>query len=126
MSTDIQQVEAYLAAQAPEKRAALEQIRSWVRDACPEASEKISYGMPTFIYRGTYLMSYAAFKAHYGLYPGGATLDALGEQWARYRRAKGTIRLTLDEPLPEALVREIVRIRVAMIEAKVKHADAPD
>jgi uncharacterized protein YdhG (YjbR/CyaY superfamily) len=106
-------VEDYLAALPEEPRAALEKLRKTIRAAAPQATEKISYAMPAFEQNGRFLVSYAAFKNHCSLYPAStAVMETLGDELEPYFSGKGTLRFRADEPIPAALVRKIVRVRL--------------
>jgi len=106
-------VEEYLAALPDTARAALEKLRKTIKTAAPEASEAISYHMPAFKDHGRILVYYAAFKDHYSLFPASvAVIEALGDEVKPYATGKGTLRFALDEPLPSALVKKIVRARL--------------
>ena len=106
-------VEDYLAALPAEQRAALEKLRKTIRSAAPEATETISYQMPTFKDRGRVLVHYAAFKDHCSLFPASiGVMEALGEELKPYFSGKGTLRFTADKPLPAALVKKIVKARL--------------
>jgi uncharacterized protein YdhG (YjbR/CyaY superfamily) len=111
-------VEEYLASVPDDKRVALERLRKTIRSAAPMATEKISYGMPAFHHRGN-LVYYGAFKDHCSLFPGSKKVlaDHAGEL-AGFETTKGTIHFTVDEPLPAALVKKIVKERIAENEAK--------
>ncbi len=107
-------VEAYLAALPDEPRAALEELRQTIRAAAPEATETISYQMPTFKSHGQFLVSYAAFKNHLSLFPASeAVVEALGAEVQPYLAGKGTIRFPADGPIPAALVTKMVHVRFA-------------
>jgi uncharacterized protein YdhG (YjbR/CyaY superfamily) len=107
-------VDAYIAALPPERRAALQDLRRTIDAAAPQATETIAYQMPALRLGGRVLVSYAAFKAHYSLFPASdAVIAAGGEELAPYLAGKGTIRFPADEPLPLALVKKIVEVRVA-------------
>ena len=107
-------VEEYLAALPDDRRAALEEMRRTVNAAAPEATETIAYSMPALrSHGGQFLVSYAAYKKHYSLFPAsGAVVAALGKDLTPYLAGKGTIQFPANEPLPLALVRRIVEIRV--------------
>jgi uncharacterized protein YdhG (YjbR/CyaY superfamily) len=106
-------VEEYLAALPDLPRAALEKLRATIRAAAPEATETISYQMPAFKDRGRFLVSYAAFKNHCSFFPAStAVVESLGDELKPYLAGKGTIRFTVDDPLPSALVKKIVRARI--------------
>jgi uncharacterized protein YdhG (YjbR/CyaY superfamily) len=112
-------VEAYLASVPPEQRAALEALRAAIRAAAPDATEGISYSMAAFKWDGKGLVCYAAFKDHYSLFPMSKQViaDRLDELGAR-ATGKGTIRFAYDERLPVALVKRIVKARLAEVEAR--------
>ncbi len=108
-------VDEYLAGLPDDRRTALEAMRRTVNAAAPEATETIAYSMPALrSHGGQFLVSYAAYKRHYSLFPAsGAVVEALGDELAPYFAGKGTIRFPADEPLPLALVSQIVTIRLA-------------
>ena len=107
-------VEDYLAALPDERRAVVEELRQTIRAAAPEATETIAYLMPAFRSHGQFLVSYAAFKNHYSLFPAsGAVIEAVGEELTPYLAGKGTIRFRADKPLPVATVTKIVKVRLA-------------
>jgi uncharacterized protein YdhG (YjbR/CyaY superfamily) len=112
-------VEEYLARLPEPARTTLSKVRAAIRaSAGPEATEVISYGMPGFRYKGM-LVWYAAFKEHCSFFPGNSSLiEEFGEDLAGYSTSKGTIRFPLDKPLPAALIRKIVRMRMAENERK--------
>jgi uncharacterized protein YdhG (YjbR/CyaY superfamily) len=108
-------VEAYLAGLTDERRKAMDRLREAIRAAAPEATESIAYAMPAFrSHGGQFLVSYAAYRAHYSLFPASEGVVAgLGEELAPYLSGKGTIRFPADRPIPVGLVGDIVRIRFA-------------
>jgi uncharacterized protein YdhG (YjbR/CyaY superfamily) len=112
-------VEAYLAKVAEPARGTLEKIRGAIRAAAPkDAEECISYGMPAFRYKGA-LVGYAAFKQHCSFFPMSASmLEDFADDVKSYRTAKGTLQFAQDKPLPAALVKKMVKARVAQNEAK--------
>jgi len=119
-------VDAYIAARPPAARAALETVRAAIGRALPaEAEEVISYKIPAYRVAGRIGLWFAAWAEHYSLYPIGAKAEAaLGEDLSGYGRSKGTIRFPLGEPVPEALIERIARLKAEeMIEAaRVKAA----
>jgi uncharacterized protein YdhG (YjbR/CyaY superfamily) len=108
-------VDEYLAILPEDRRAVMEELRRTIRAAAPEATETIAYQMPAFrSHGGLFLVSYAAYKVHYSLFPAnGAVTEALGENLAPYLSGKGTIRFRADRPIPLALVTKIVTVRLA-------------
>lgn len=106
-------VEEYLAALPDGRRAAMEAMRRTIRGAAPDAIELISYQMPAFRTHGRFLVSYAAFKHHYSLFPASEPVVAeLGSDIEPYLSGRGTIRFPASEAIPLELVARIVAIRV--------------
>jgi uncharacterized protein YdhG (YjbR/CyaY superfamily) len=115
------EVEAYLARVPEPARGTLEKMRTMIRTAAPkDATEAISYGIPSFQYKGA-LVWYAAFKKHCSFFPMDLSLlDEFGEELKKYKTSKGTIQFPVDEPLPKALVTRIVKSRVTANEVKAR------
>jgi len=105
-------VDEYLAPLPDDKRAALERLRKIIRSAAPEAEECISYGVPSYKFNG-YLVGFAAAAKHCSFYPGGRPVEYLKADLKAYDISKGTIRFQPDKPLPVALVKKLVKIRLA-------------
>ncbi|HEY1418662.1 MAG TPA: DUF1801 domain-containing protein [Myxococcaceae bacterium] len=104
----------YLARVGDEQRAALERLRRTIRAAAPGAEEIISYGIPTFGFDGRGLVGFGASSGHCSLYPlNGTTVAELADDLEGFDTSKGTIRFRPDRPLPTALVRKLVRARIA-------------
>lgn len=104
-------VDEYLA-QVPSEdaRASLATLRAIIRDEIPEAEEVISYGIPTYKCNG-FVASFGAFKNHCSFFPGHTVAD-FAQALKGYTVSKGTIQFPHDKPLPESLVRSILRARV--------------
>lgn len=98
----------------PEQRTALGELRATVNAAAPDATESIAYQMPALRSDGgQFLVSYAAFKNHYSLFPASdRVVTTLGAELTPYLAGKGTIRFPASRPIPLDLVRRIVEIRV--------------
>ncbi len=112
-------VESYLAACPEPHRTTLEKMRATIRSAVPrEATEAISYGMPSFRYKGG-LVAYGAFKEHCSFFPmSGRLVEEFADELKAYKTSKGTIQFPADKPLPAALVKKMVKARIAQNEAK--------
>jgi uncharacterized protein YdhG (YjbR/CyaY superfamily) len=111
-------VDEYLASVPEPARGTLEKIRAAIRAAAPSgATETISYGIPAFQYNGI-LVWFAAFAKHCSLFPTASVIDAFKDELKPYTLSKGTIQFPIDKPLPDALVKKMVRARVAQIESK--------
>lgn len=109
----------YIAAFPAEVAERLQQIREIIRRAAPEATELISYGMPAFRQQQV-LVYFAAFKNHIGFFPTSSGVAAFEAQLANYKTSKGTIQIPHNQPIPEALIGEIVRFRVNEVQQKLK------
>ncbi|MHA6480755.1 iron chaperone [Paenibacillus sp. strain BS8-2] len=112
-------IDEYIAAAAPDVREILQTLRGVIREAAPEAKEKISYAMPTFDYQGN-IIHFAAFKNHIGVYPAPSGIEAFAEETKPYNKAKGTLQFPLNQPLPYELIARIVQYRVASNEEKAR------
>jgi len=112
-------VDEYLARVPEPARSTLNKVRAMIRSAVPkEATEAISYRMPIFKYKGS-LLGYAAFPNHCGLYPmSTSVMEALKNDLSDFDTSKGTIRFPLDKPPSAALVKKVVRARIAENEGK--------
>jgi uncharacterized protein YdhG (YjbR/CyaY superfamily) len=109
-------VDDYLAALADDRRGTMEGLRRTIREAAPEATESIAYDMPALRMNGRFLVSYAAFKHHYSLFPASTVIvEALGAELAPYLAGKGTIRFATDAPIPADLVTQVVKARLAEV-----------
>ena len=122
MSAKPQTVDEYLAALSNEKRAALEKLRRAIRSAAPGAEECLSYQIPAFRLGGRLLVAYAAAAHHCAFYPGAHPIEAHMDKLEAYDTGKGTIRFQADNALPAALVRALVKARIAEHAARQKVA----
>lgn len=105
-------IDAYIAQFPQEVQQILLKIRAVIREAAPGAVERISYRMPAFYLNGP-LVWFAAYRQHVGFYPKPSGIEAFQERLAGYKCSKGAIQFPLDQPMPYALIGEIVRFRVA-------------
>jgi uncharacterized protein YdhG (YjbR/CyaY superfamily) len=111
-------VDAYLARVPEPARGTLNKIRTAIRSAAPpEATETISYGIPAFKHNGV-LVWFAAFSDHCSLFPTAAVIETFKNELKGFSISKGTIQFPTDKPLPAALVKKMVKARVAQIETK--------
>ena len=107
-------IDEYLAALSGDKRAALEKLRKTIRAAAPKAEECISYQLAAFRLNGKMLVALGATANHCAFYPmSSSTVEAHKEELKGYEISKGTIRFQADKPLPAALVRKLVKARIA-------------
>ncbi|MGC1482722.1 MAG: DUF1801 domain-containing protein [Candidatus Acidiferrum sp.] len=113
-------VAEYLAGVPEPARGTLKKIRAAIRSAVPpEATEAISYGMPVFKYHGS-LVWFAAFANHCSLFPTALVIETFKNELKGFTTSKGTIQFPTDKPLPSALVKKLVKARVAQVNRK-KH-----
>ena len=104
-------VDEYIASYPAEVQVKLQAIRELVKKEAPQATEKISYGIPYYGFNGR-LIYFAAFKNHIGLYPMASVILAFKSKLSKYQTSKGTVRFPLDKPLSLTLIRKIVKFRV--------------
>ena len=111
-------VDEYLERVPEAARTTLKKIRTVIRSvAPPEATEGISYGMPTFKYKGM-LASFGAFSDHCSLFPGAGPTIEFKNELKNFQTSKGTIRFAPNKPLPSALLKRLVKARIAENERK--------
>jgi uncharacterized protein YdhG (YjbR/CyaY superfamily) len=114
-------VENYFASVPEEARATLEKLRKTIKATVPKAVEVIWYQIPTFKLNERPLVSIAAFKNHCSLFPMSyAVLNTYKDELKSYHTSKGTLRFPLDQPLPAALVKKVVKARIQEHEARKK------
>jgi uncharacterized protein YdhG (YjbR/CyaY superfamily) len=112
-------IDEYLAGIRDEQRAALEKLRKTILAAAPQAEECISYGLAAFRLNGRPLVAMGAATNHCAFYPMSSnTVVDHQEELAKYKTSKGTIRFQPNKPLPAALVRKLVKARIAEIAAQ--------
>ena len=105
-------IDAYIAGFPNDVQEILEKIRKTIRKAAPDAEETISYLIPAFTLKGKYLVYFAAYKKHIGLYPAPRGSEKFKKELSRYEGGKGTVRFPLDKPIPLALITRIVKFRI--------------
>jgi uncharacterized protein YdhG (YjbR/CyaY superfamily) len=112
-------IDEYLTRVTEDKRAALEKLRSIILTAAPGAEECISYQIPAFRFDGKMLVGFGAAANHCAFYPmSSTTVAAHQNELQGYDTSKGTIRFTPQKPLPAALVRKLVKARIAEMKEK--------
>jgi uncharacterized protein YdhG (YjbR/CyaY superfamily) len=108
----IKSIDEYISQYPPELQEKLETLRKVIKEAAPEATEKISWQMPTFVFHGN-LVHFAVNKHHIGFYPGVSGVDAFIHEAAEYQGTKGSFHFPINKPLPCDLVSKVVKFRVA-------------
>ncbi len=104
-------IDEYISGFPEEIQILLEQVRTTIKQAAPEAKEDIKYAMPTFVLNGN-LVHFAAFKNHIGFYPVPSGIEAFKKELSVYKGAKGSVQFPLDQPMPLELITKIVKFRV--------------
>ncbi|OJX37891.1 MAG: hypothetical protein BGO78_07540 [Chloroflexi bacterium 44-23] len=112
-------IDEYIATFPEEIQNKLQVIRATIREAAPEATEKISYQMPTFYLNGN-LVHFAAFKNHIGFYPIPSSIEKFKQELAPYKTSKGGVQFPLDGQIPFDLITRIVNFRVEENTKKTK------
>lgn len=108
----VQTIDDYIR-EAPENvQEILQALRLLIQEEAPEAEEAIKYQMPTFVLNGN-LVHFAAFKNHIGFYPVPSGIAAFQQELAPYKQGKGSVQFPLNQPMPDDLIRRIVRFRLA-------------
>lgn len=105
-------IDEYLEKVEPKQKEALEHIRHLVKATVPEAEESISYGLAAFKYKGKPLVYFGGFKDHMSLFPTSKPTEILADKLMGYKVSKGTIQFTLEKPLPDELIKEILQVRL--------------
>ena len=103
-----QSIDEYISAQEEKDQPRLREIRAVLKNALPEAEERISWSMPTY-WKGRNIIHFAAAKKHLGIYPGGEATEAFAEELSDYDISKGTIRIPYDQPLTVELIERIAK-----------------
>ena len=104
-------IDEYIAQFPEDIQTILLEIRSVIQEAAPQATEKISYQMPTFYLNGN-LVHFAVFKNYIGFYPDPSGIEHFKKELSSYKSGKGTVQFSLDQPMPYDLIRQIVLFRV--------------
>lgn len=107
-------IDEYIATSPEAVRPLLAEIRRVIREAAPQAVEKISYQMPTYFWKKN-LVHFAAFSKHIGFYPTPSGVEEFAEELKGYKTSKGAVQFPLDQPVPYDLIRRIVEFRVKTI-----------
>jgi uncharacterized protein YdhG (YjbR/CyaY superfamily) len=113
-------IDAYIATFPSEVQPILKKIRATIRKAAPKATESISYQIPAFHLDGQYLIYFAGFKKHVGVYPVHAIVAELGDALKPYLSGKATAKFMLDEKIPYGLITKIVRAKAKAIAGNPK------
>ena len=105
-------VKEYIDSFPKDTQKALKEIRSAIKKLVPVAEEVISYGIPCFKLKGSYIIYFAGFKKHVSIYPAPREHEDFAGELAAYKGGKGTVQFSLDQPLPISLINRIVKFRI--------------
>jgi uncharacterized protein YdhG (YjbR/CyaY superfamily) len=109
-------IDEYLAGVNGDQRVALEKLRKIIRTVAPEAEECISYGLAAFRMNGRPLVAFGAWANHCAFYPMSSSIvKSFQDQLTGFETSKGTIRFSTDKPLPTAMVKKLVKARIAAV-----------
>ncbi len=112
-------IDAYLGDLDEPKRTTLQRVRASILRVVPGAEQGLSYGMPAFKVDGKVVAGFAAFKKHLSYLPhSGSVLDELSDDLAGYTMTKGSLHFPVDEPLPDAIVAKLIRVRLDELSKK--------
>ncbi|MDR2792962.1 MAG: DUF1801 domain-containing protein [Treponema sp.] len=111
MTEKIKNIDEYIANFDTEVQKTLNELRNFIKSEAPDATEKISYGMPAFYLKGN-LVHFAAFKGHYGFFPGPSGIDEFEEELSPYRSGKGTLRFPFNKQIPWDILKKVIQYRV--------------
>jgi uncharacterized protein YdhG (YjbR/CyaY superfamily) len=106
-------IDEYIAQFPAETQLVLQEVRELIHAHAADATESISYAMPTFDLDGRHLVHFAGYRRHVGFYPIPSGMEAFKEELSRYKTGKGSVQFPLSEPLPRELIARIVDFRVA-------------
>lgn len=109
MDLNIKTTDDFIAKYPDDVQAILQKIRQTIRDVAPDAKEKISYGIPTFVLNGKNLVHFSAYEKHIGFYPGSAPIKEFEKELTGYKTSKGTIQFPLNQPIPLKLIEKITK-----------------
>ena len=111
----LSKIDEYIEIQPATVQPILQKIRQVVRDVAPEATETISYGIPTFDVNGTHLVHFAGFKNHISFFPTSSPMPVFKKELEGYKTSAGTIQFSLDKPIPYDLIKKITIFRLKEI-----------
>lgn len=117
MDSKPKSIDEYLSKVEPQQRAELERIRALVKQLVPSAEETMSYGMPTLKYKNRALVYFTASKKHMSFFPSSWAIEELKDKLTGYKTSEHVIQFTLENPLPDALIEELVLNHVRDIDA---------
>lgn len=116
-------IDEYLEKITPEQKIEFTRICKIVRETVPEAVETLSYGIPTFKYKDKYLVGFYAYKKHLSLFPTSGPINELSYELKKFQLSKGTIQFTLDNIIPNLVIKDIIENRIKAIDNNQGYSD---
>ncbi len=113
-------IDEYIAGFPVDIQLILDQVRSTIKQAAPDAEESIGYGMPAYKAYGKPLVYFAAFKNHIGFYATPTGHAEFAKELSKYKQGKGSVQFPIDQPMPLTLIAQIVEFRVIENQEKAK------
>ena len=117
MKTGPTTIDQYITSFPPDVQKILQEVRTRIRKAAPDAEEAMKYGIPTFV-QGQNLVHFGGFTTHLGFYPSPSGIEAFKKELSAYEGAKGSVQFPLDRPMPLGLIERIVAFRVQEVRQK--------
>lgn len=112
-------IDEYILQYPQEIQEILRTLRKVIKESAPNAEEKISYRMPTFVLNGN-LVHFAAYKNHIGFYPTSSGINTFQQELSEYKTSKGAVQFPIGKPIPYEIISQIVKFRVAENQSKVE------
>lgn len=113
-------IDEYIAAFPKNVQSLLKEVKATIQKAAPDATEAISYGIPTFKLNGKNLVHFAGYKNHIGFYATPTGHEEFKKELSKYKQGKGSVQFPIEEPLPLELITRIVKYRVAKNSFRIK------
>ena len=113
-------IDEYIADFSEEIQILLNQVRSTIKQAAPDAEESVAYGMPAYKLKGKPLVYFAGYKNHIGFYATPTGHEEFAKELSKYKQGKGSVQFPIDQPMPLELIAQIVEFRVVENMEKVK------
>lgn len=108
-------IDEHLKNVSPGQKQQLDRVRAVAKQMAPDAEETISYGVPALKYKGQYLIGFAAYQNHLSIFPTPGPIAALKDKLGDFQVSKGAVQFTIEHPIPEPLLKQIIEIRLRTI-----------
>ena len=108
-------VDAYIDSFDGQTKERLNKMRALIKDELPESEERISYNIPAYFFDGKLIVYFAGYASHIGMYPGRTNSKAYNDLAEKYAHGKSTARFVHSEPLPKAIIKKFIKLRLAEV-----------